>query len=113
MDEKLIRDKIELDDDAVTRQAAPEELESLLGRKLVEEAEELAQVLKSASGSGLMPGETLRQIIDEAADVMEVMNTILWRLGIDTYSLARRMEIKRNARGGFTDRVLINPKPSP
>lgn len=111
MDEKLIRDKIELDDDAVTRQAAPDELNRLLGRKLVEEAEELAQALRSASG--ITTGEAMRQIIDEAADVMEVMNTILWRLGIDNYTLARRMETKRNARGGFTDRVLLNPKPTP
>ena len=112
MGEKLIRDKIELDSDAIVRQAHPDELNKLLGEKLIEEANELAQAL-ALTTSGITPKEIERQIIDESADVLEVLNTILWRNGITNFQLALRIETKSNARGGFTNRVLVNPKSIP
>jgi predicted house-cleaning noncanonical NTP pyrophosphatase (MazG superfamily) len=113
MGEKLIRQNIELDDTAVTRKAEPRELDRLLGAKLVEEARELQEVLETPLGDpqntlgGKLDGRRNR-IVDEAADLMEVLNTVLHRHAIPGVAVESRIERHNAQRGGFFDRVLVN-----
>lgn len=115
--EKLIRQNINLDRDAKTRQAQPDELDRLLGQKLMEEASELSEVLHRRAPDFHPERQRAQQamkvsIVDEAADVLETLNTILWRHGIKSPTVAARIESKRDERGGFEDRVLINAEPN-
>jgi predicted house-cleaning noncanonical NTP pyrophosphatase (MazG superfamily) len=108
--EKLIRQDIPLPPEVKTRKASNEELDKLLGAKLVEEAQELAEVLMTPAPDLERVGEykeRKRRLIDEAADVLEVLNTILHRHGIDAAALGHALEAKCDARGGFIDRVLV------
>jgi len=113
--EKLIRQNLALPPEVKTRQASNEELDGLLGRKLIEEATEMAEVL--SMDISLYTSETYkerkRKLIDEAADVLEVLNTILARNGISAEAVGARLEFKCDERGGFIDRVLIVEEPTP
>lgn len=109
--EKLIRQNINLDRDAKTRTAHPDELDKLLGQKMVEEAYELSAVLHRDIKPGIdSPAyvQKIRDMVDEAADVVEVVNTVLYRHGIRTGTIGARLEAKHHERGGFIDRVLID-----
>lgn len=109
MAEKLIRQNIPLPPDVTTRKADPSELDGLLGAKVVEEAKELAEVLATPLGALDSPEykERKARLIDEAADILEALNTILHRHGITSSAVAMRIEQKHDQRGGFVNRVLV------
>ncbi|WP_018770498.1 nucleoside triphosphate pyrophosphohydrolase [Arthrobacter sp. 162MFSha1.1] len=65
-----------------------------LFEKLIEEAQEL----RDANAS---------QRLEEAADVLEVFNTILTNLGYTVSDVAAAATVKREQRGGFTERVWL------
>jgi len=102
---KLIRDEIPeiikanngieiktqtLEDDA-------EYLKFLL-KKVTEEAHELANA------------ESKEHLIEEIADVMEVIDTILDVNKVDRETVKKAQEEKRNKRGGFKKRLLMLEK---
>lgn len=107
--EKLIRSNVPLGPDAKTRRAEPHELDGLLGRKLVEEAAELAAVLAIAPSTEFPTDDIARRraLVEECADVIEVVNTILHRHGVGSATLAMKLHQKHEQRGGFTNLVLI------
>lgn len=111
MGEKLIRQNIELPESATTRRADPSELDRLLGAKLVEEAKELRAVLETplddpqTTLGGRLDGRRHR-IVDEAADLLEVLNVALYRHSIPGMAVEVRIERHNTQRGGFVDRVL-------
>ncbi|GGH17462.1 nucleoside triphosphate pyrophosphohydrolase [Mucilaginibacter phyllosphaerae] len=97
---KLVRDKIpekitskgEL---AVTHKLAPEKLISLLKTKAVEEALELFFETNN------------KNIIEELADVLEVIRSISKVLGVNFSDLENKADAKRAERGGFEDGVFL------
>jgi predicted house-cleaning noncanonical NTP pyrophosphatase (MazG superfamily) len=98
---KLVRDNIvsrvqEQGERVVSYQASPQEQRVLLKRKLVEEAIEVLD----AEGEGAL--------LEELADVEEVLTALREALGIDRGEVVEVQERKRSSRGGFsTNSVLI------
>jgi predicted house-cleaning noncanonical NTP pyrophosphatase (MazG superfamily) len=97
--DKLVRDKvpsaIEAKGELVSAMELPNPaLRAALRRKLVEEALEVA----NAEGD--------QAIVDELADVFEVMQALQRNLGLHGDEIERRAEKKRTKRGGF-DRGLF------
>jgi predicted house-cleaning noncanonical NTP pyrophosphatase (MazG superfamily) len=96
---KLVRDRIpEIiaaeGRDAEVRRLSDEEYDAALLDKLVEEVEEL----RSADRE---------KLLEEAADVYEVLLAIVSRLGGDAAVLATTAETKRQARGAFAKRLWL------
>lgn len=92
---KLVRDKIpdiirKDGQDPIVRVASLSEMPDLLRRKLTEELAELAAAAPA-------------DVIDEAADVMEVLAALH---GISFGEVLRRIHLKRIERGGFTERIV-------
>lgn len=95
---KLVRDRIPAiiratGAEPTTYQADPPEYKIRLMDKLVEEVAEVAAAL---------PGE----LIDELADVVEVVYAIAEAHGIDHADLELNRRMKAVARGGFGERIV-------
>jgi predicted house-cleaning noncanonical NTP pyrophosphatase (MazG superfamily) len=94
--DKLVRDKVpqimlEAGKEFYTRVATKEQYQQKLQEKLIEEAREF---LEDPS-------------IEELADVAEVFGTILATMNIDIDELERVMLAKREARGSFDNRIVL------
>lgn len=98
--EKLVRDRIaefalkQRGDVLVTRKASEEELLSLLKNKLVEEANEV------------LNANSIDELIEEMADVLEVMKAISVKQNI-TDEIFEKRESKFLERGGFEDGIVL------
>lgn len=94
--EKLVRDRIPEILKAAGKRCDVQRLDDAeFGRKLDEKlAGELAEYRES--------GE-----IEELADMVEVIEAILNRRGIERYQFEKRRREKRNERGGFEKRLLF------
>ena len=91
---KLVRDRIpEIIEKAgktpVYHRAASQDIEKLLREKLVEEVNEL------------LATTTSEDLLEEAADVYEVLTAIIFTRGYDLKSLLVKAEDKRFDRGAF------------
>ena len=103
--EKLIRHRLPQLQACETRIARPEEMLGLLRAKLLEETEELVEALDSGKPA---------RIIDELADLWEVVEAFRDRLGWDETREA--YERKAAERGRFHQGVVLNlgePVPCP
>jgi predicted house-cleaning noncanonical NTP pyrophosphatase (MazG superfamily) len=98
--EKLVRDRIaefvfkERGEVLTTRKATEEELLSLLKNKLVEEANEV------------LNANSMDELIEEMADVLEVMKAISVKQNI-TDEIFEKREAKFLERGGFEDGIVL------
>lgn len=105
MAEKLIRDLIKADN---VRQASSSEMRRLLGRKLVEEAQEVLQVLMF-DDSVISISNRQARLIEELADVGEVCSAIMRREGVPLDALKHKRESKKAQLGSFdSGRVMTN-----
>ena len=103
MFEKLIRDRIPELAEAQsrvlsTRIAKDEELDRLLGLKLVEEAQEVIEALHNCGRQDL---------VDEIADVQTVIDELARRKGISKTEIQQRVAEKLASRGGFGDGLVL------
>ena len=100
MRNKLIRDKIPqlLDETySVRKEKDYHKQYKLLINKLIEEAKEV----KSA-------GNNYRDVLEELADVYEVITSIAKHLGMTVEMIEEAADIKREERGGFTEYYVSN-----
>ncbi len=93
---KLVRDRIpemikEADKTPVTRVLPEEEMEEHLIQKLEEEIQEFKE----------------SRDFEELADLLEVMEALAKLRGEDLYSLERIKADKKQERGGFEERILL------
>ena len=103
---KLIRDNVPqfIRDDGLTpiiRVAAPGEMRDLLLAKLREETSEVDQALTAPheqSGTAA--------VVEELADVMEVLYSIAATLGVDPDQVDQARIAKLNNNGGFSRRIV-------
>lgn len=100
--EKLIRDKmpriaIECDNPMNTRIASEEEFRGFLRKKLIEEAIEVGDEIKSGDKT---------KLIEELADVIEVITAIRIRFGIRDIDVSDAQSKKLSKKGGFYDGVI-------
>lgn len=98
---KLIRDKIpeqikESGRLPITHLAAGQEYRQALLQKLNEEAQEVGQ----AQGK--------EAIIEEIADVLEVLGTIMGLEKINPADVNAKQKQKREEKGGFTGRIILD-----
>ncbi len=94
--DKLVRDNIpalieESGDTAATHRASEEEYRERLRAKLLEEAEEFHE-----SGA-----------VEELGDVLEVVHAICEQYAISWEELERIRHAKREERGGFAERIVL------
>lgn len=114
MSEKLIRDKMPAwiknnadrpDYFPIThRIATPKEMPALFAAKIKEEAEELAQAIHANDKD---------RIMDELADLNELLSTAWLHLGFTSTESARVQLTKYYDRGGFSGRVVWDGKGKP
>jgi predicted house-cleaning noncanonical NTP pyrophosphatase (MazG superfamily) len=101
---KLVRDKIpevvqgKTGKEVKTRIMEDEEYRKYLLKKVEEEAHELANA------------EDIEHIIEELADVMELIDTILEVNGLDLETIRKAQKAKAEIRGGFKGKVLMLEK---
>lgn len=100
---KLIRDKIPdiikgKGETCITHVATEEEYAKALVAKLIEEVKEYAEAEGEKTGV---------DVIDELADIMEVMVAIIDSKKIDCGELERVRLEKREKRGGFEKRLIL------
>lgn len=105
--EKLVRQRDFEREPNRIRQARPEELPRLLGRKLVEEAEEVLAVCM-LHPSVITDAARKVQLIDELADVVEAMFAVATKHLIAPPQIINRATLKAERRGHLIDRVLID-----
>ena len=103
MFEKLIRDRIPELAAAQsrvlsTRIATDEEMDRLLGLKLVEETQEVLEALHSRGR---------QELVDELADVQTVIDQIAFRKGISKTEIQQRFTEKLMTRGGFSSGLVL------
>lgn len=96
---KLVRDKIpeiiENNGDACeTRILDEEEFQIELKKKLVEEAKEVLNCSKE-------------KLIDELADVLEIVNNLASVNQLKMEDVEKEMKIKREKRGGFDKKIFL------
>ena len=101
--EKLVRNKIphrirRNGDAPQCRQAKPEELLDHLGNKVVEEAKEVR----------LSVGQPTAALVDELADVYEVLDEIMRLKRITRDQVLQEQERKRAELGGFSEGWILN-----
>lgn len=98
---KLVRDKIVEIQKAEGKEVKirvlknDKEFLKFLSRKMIEEAYELEFSLKKGN------------LVEELADILEVIETILKLKHIDYEKVRRIQKLKRKARGGFNKRILF------
>ncbi|MFW0873595.1 nucleoside triphosphate pyrophosphohydrolase [Rhodococcoides corynebacterioides] len=97
---KLVRDKIPAliraeGREPDTRTLSDDDYEKALRDKLVEEATELAEAVESSA------------VLQEAADVLEVLTALAARHGFTMDDVGRAAEGKARDRGAFVDRVWL------
>ena len=97
---KLIRDKIpeiirKTGKNCTSHIADDAEFEKALVIKLKEEFSELLEA------------RAREDIINEAADVMEILEAFLIHKGIEIETLTKKKEIKKEERGGFEKRIIL------
>lgn len=101
---KLVRDKIpeiiKINDgvDVPTRILSDDEYLAYLLKKVQEEAEELAEATTDSN------------VVEEIADVYEVIDAILALKGIERSEVIKVQDEKREKRGGFIRRILMLDK---
>ncbi len=78
---------------------------SELGRKLVEESSELHVALAGLAGGSTV--SRVEKVIDELADVEEILAALRATLGIRASNVRARIKLKRKERGGFEGRVYL------
>jgi len=98
--DKLVRDEVpgliqRGGERVVTRRASASELLELLKRKVVEEVLELNAA------------EDDQDLLDEAADVFEVLRAIAAVMGYEADEILERADVKRSERGGFGAGVVL------
>jgi len=101
--EKLIRDRIPELAAAQsrvlsTRIATEDELDRLLGLKLIEEAQEVIEALHSCGR---------QELLDELADVQTVIDELAYRKGISKEEVKQRVAEKLVVRGGFSTGLVL------
>lgn len=99
--DKLVRDHIptvieEHGEQAIVRRASAGELAGEMKRKLIEESFELYEADVPAT------------VLDEAADIYEILRAILASVGFDETGLAEHADEKRREKGGFELGLLLN-----
>lgn len=105
---KLVRDKIPArilakGERCVARPLREEERDEFLDQKACEELMEL-MAARALSQDGSSRRE---KVVHEAADVFEVLSTILRREGITLAEVRAKMHAIRGERGGFDDFILL------
>lgn len=105
---KLVRNKIPArilakGEHCVFRPLREDEKDEAIDTKV---CEELLELLAARSGT---PASSNRRenIIHEAADVLEVLSTILKREGITLNEVRTKMRLLREERGGFDEFILL------
>lgn len=98
---KLVRDKIpEIIKDSgrlpVTHIAAGQEYKQALMQKLVEEVQEVGKA------------NTREELIEEIADVLEVLATIMQLEKLNGAEVTAAQKKKREERGGFSGRIILD-----
>jgi predicted house-cleaning noncanonical NTP pyrophosphatase (MazG superfamily) len=81
--------------------ADEKEYQGYLANKICEESEELWASIVCPEGS------TKKDILEEAADVLEVLYAIGLYHGFDQADLHRAMLQKRSKKGGFNKRIIM------
>lgn len=92
---KLVRDKIPEFVKCTYRHLDDIDYELTLRNKLVEEATELKWAI------------TTEEIIEECADVLEVMFAIMKYYDIDLCKVLQKQTFKREEKGGFENRIFL------
>lgn len=100
---KLIRDRIpeivkKEGKEPHIHQADESEFRDALGDKLFEEAQELYKEWKCGDKEG---------VLKEAADLLEILRTMLGACGLDLPALMTMMEERRERRGGFEKKLIL------
>jgi predicted house-cleaning noncanonical NTP pyrophosphatase (MazG superfamily) len=101
---KLVRDNIpeivegKTGKEVKTRIMEDEEYRKFLLKKVVEEAQELANA------------ESKEHMVEELADVMEIIDTILEVNGLDLETIRKAQKAKAEIRGGFKNKILMLEK---
>jgi len=88
------------------RVATADEMPRLLGRKLVEEANEVLQVLMFHP-SVLSPDNRIEQLLPELADVFEVVDAIAEINDLGPSRVSEACDKKFQSKGGFQDRLVL------
>lgn len=103
---KLVRDNIpeiikkETGHDVKTRTLTDEEFARALFQKLIEETGELVETT------------SYDQLIEEAADILEVLEAILREHKIDPWEVDKKQLEKRRKKGGFMKQILCLEDPN-
>ena len=97
---KLVRDKIpehirQRGESVTTAQLHDDALLRALREKLVEEAYEL------------LDAKDQQSIVAELADIREVIDSLIQKLGVPEKEVAEEQEQKRHKRGGFSDGIVL------
>jgi len=98
--QKLVRDKIpdkitHHGERAILAQIAKSESRLALSMKLIEEVHEL------------LAAESPKDVTEELADLLEVLQSLCAATGIDWDSVGQAADAKRNSRGSFTENVVL------
>lgn len=104
--EKLVRDGINYLDKVNIRTASPDEMPRLLGRKLVEEANEVLRALM-LHNSVITPFNRHIRLVEELADITEVEDVIIELNGIEGDSVDLAQTRKHEHLGGFDERRVL------
>lgn len=97
---KLVRDHIpeicEKDGyDAVTKKLNATQFHAELKRKFIEEVKELKKA------------KNKKEILDELADILELIDALSESMGVPRYALDRAQREKRARRGGFKKKLFL------
>lgn len=92
------------------RYADPTEMPAFLSNKLSEEVAELGAIYKDCTDSLGIDMDKRDKLIEEIADVLEVVDSILYwsRVGLDEVESA--MDNKYKRRGGFINGIIWDGK---
>ncbi len=101
---KLVRDRIP---EIIRSTGRTPEVRVLQGEELVE-----ALLLKlEEETSELRAAASTAERVEELADILEVVQALARRLGVDTAGLTRAADAKRAERGGFDDGLWLISSP--
>ena len=107
---KLIRDGlVDLLTDkgkVITKVTDLNQMEYWLGEKIVEEANEVAEVLKHETSAFLSKGQ-MEALVEEIADVMEVIEGIKYHMSVTDKEIEEARQRKLRMYGGFRGSNLL------
>ena len=105
--EKLVRDKISefsrlADDGRRFRTAEASEMPYFLAKKVIEEAQEVAEELY------VEPVPNYLRVLEELADLQEAMNAVMQYFGMTPEGLKETMRQKAETKGTFSRRIVLD-----